>query len=98
MPSFACRVMDLIGAKIDGVDFGLLATRSMDGTPIGQNLTNPVVHVEIRVEVEENLREWMELLCLRVSIGWDSGLVISHTYAILSPAAAMSLPLGEMQQ
>jgi hypothetical protein len=54
MPSFACRVMDLIGAKVGGVDFGSLATRSDDGTPICQNLTNPVIHAEIREEEEEN--------------------------------------------
>jgi hypothetical protein len=97
MPSFACRVMDLIGAEAGGVDFGSPVTMSVDEAPICQNLTDRFIDVEMREEEEENVRERMEPLCLRVSMGWGSGLVISHMWIVVSVVAAMSLPLGEKQ-
>ena len=57
MPSFACRVMDLIGDKVGGVDSGSLATGSVDKAPICQNLTDLSPDAEMREEEEENVRE-----------------------------------------
>ena len=65
MPSFACRVMDLIGAEERGVDrcvdFGLFTAGSVDWAPICQSLTESSIDAEMRVVGEENTREVMLL-------------------------------------
>ena len=67
MPSFVCRVIDLIGAK---VDFELHATGSIEKVPICQNLTDWSLDAEMRDEEEENVREVMVSACpVKVSMG-----------------------------
>ena len=57
IPSFACRMIDVIGAEVRGVDFGSVVTGSADRAPICQNLIDWSLEVEMRVEEEENARE-----------------------------------------
>jgi hypothetical protein len=61
IPSFACRVMDLIGAEVRDADFGLVTAKSIDGAPICQNLTDSSIDAEMRVVGVENTRE---VICL----------------------------------
>ena len=62
IPYFACRVMDVIANEVVDVDFGLVATRSVDRAPICQNLTDLSIDAEIRIDGEENTREVMFLV------------------------------------
>jgi hypothetical protein len=72
--------MDMIGAEAGGVDFGSLATGSVDEAPICQNLTDWSWDAEMREEEEENVREVMLLVCpANVSMRWGSEVVISQT-------------------
>ena len=58
MPSFACRVLDWIGAEvIGGVDFELVTAGSINEALICQNLTDPSQDAEMRENGEENVRE-----------------------------------------
>ena len=63
MPSFVCRVMDLIGAEARGVDCGSVIAGSDDEVPICQNLIDLSKDDEIREEGEENIREVMSSVC-----------------------------------
>ena len=56
IPSFACRVIDLISVELSDVDSGSVLTGS-DGTSICQNLTDLSADAEMREEEEENARE-----------------------------------------
>ena len=68
IPSFACRVMDLIGTEVQDPDSGLVTTGSIDGAPICQNLTDLSLDAEMRVVGDENAREVMALVwSIRVS-------------------------------
>ena len=79
IPSFACRVMDVIGNEVVDVDFGLVATRSVDRAPICQNLTDLSTDAEIRVDGEENTSEVMlSVWPIKVSTRWGSELVMSQ--------------------
>ena len=79
IPSFVCRVMDLIGAEAGDPDSGLVTIGSIDGAPICQNLTNLSIDAEMRVVGEENVREVILLIWpMKVSTRWGSELVISQ--------------------
>ena len=62
IPSSACRVMDLIGAEVDGSGSGLITAGSISGAPICQNLIDLSLDAEMRVVGEENAREVMCLV------------------------------------
>ena len=62
IPSFFCKAMDLIGAEVGNVDFGLITAGSIGGVPICQNLTDLSRDAEMRVVGEENSREVIYLV------------------------------------
>jgi hypothetical protein len=77
IPSFGCRLMDLIGAEADGMDSESVPTGPVDKVPICQNLIDRSLDNEIREE--ENAREEMLLVCpMKVSMGWGFELVMSQ--------------------
>ena len=57
IPSFDCRVIDLIDTEGRDVGFGSIMGRSVDWAPICQNLTDLSSDAEMRVVEEENIRE-----------------------------------------
>ena len=59
IPSFACKVMDLIEAEVTGTGSRLVMIWSTDKVQICQNLIAPSSDAEIREEGEKNIREVM---------------------------------------
>ena len=53
MPSFACRLIDLIGAEAGGMEIRLVVAGSVDEEPICQNLTDLSLDAETREEENE---------------------------------------------
>ena len=99
MPSFVCRVMDLIGAKTRDVDWRSVIAGSDDEVPICQNLIELSSDDEIREEWEENAREVMSLVCpTKVSMMQGFEWVMSQTWMVLPIPTAISPPLGEKEQ
>ena len=99
IPSFVCRVMDLIGAEVRDVDWGSVIAGSDGEVPICQNLIELSQDDEIREEGEENTREVILSVCpTKVSMAQGFELVMSQTRMVLPTATAISLPLGEKEQ
>ena len=77
IPSVACRLTDLIGTGVSGVDSGSGTVRSADKALVCQNLIDLSEDDEIREE--ENVREVMLLVCpVRVSTRQGSKPVMSQ--------------------
>jgi hypothetical protein len=96
IPSFACRLMDMIGAEVGDMDSGSVTNGSAEAL-ICQNLTDLSLDAEMREE--ENVREVMELVCpIKVLMGYGFRLVMSQTQMVQSEAPATNLPSGERQQ
>ena len=99
MPSFVCRVIDLIGAEARDMDCGSVIAGSANEVPICQNLIDLSKDDEIREEWEKNVREPMVSVCpTKVLMMQGSELVMSQTLTVLSTATAISPPLGEKEQ
>ena len=99
MPSFVCRVMNLIGAEAREVDCRSVIAGSINEVPICQNLIDLSRDDEMREEGEENIREVMKSVCpTKVSMMQGSELVMSQTQMVVPTAIAISLPLGEKEQ
>ena len=67
IPSFACKVIDLMLCEVGSVDSGSVITGS-DGVPVCQNLIDWSSDAEMREEGEENVRELTIPVCAMVSI------------------------------
>jgi len=57
MPSFACSVMDWIGAEVVDVNFESVTVGSVNGASICQTLTDLSKDVVMREEGEENTKK-----------------------------------------
>ena len=77
MQSFVCTLRVIIEAGEGNLDSELAATGSVDGIPICQNLIDPSMDDEIRME--ENTMEVMLAACpTNVFMRWGYKLVISQ--------------------